>query len=140
VRNLHTGRQYSHKAKKYVRRQYVQSIFEATYFQNVKASSLQIALRAKTPIIFQIIMISISMNFIKAAIGGRIRVSGKELDSAALKKIRPTHTDEMLREDFLTEDQSSQSSIKIGRRFHCDARIVVIPLETRLIIPGSIQP
>jgi hypothetical protein len=76
----------------------------------LKASSLQIALRAKTPIIFQIFMKSISMNFIKAAIGDRIRVSGKELDSAALKtrekKIRPTHTGEMLWEDFLTEDQT----------------------------------
>jgi hypothetical protein len=36
-------------------------IVEATCFQNVKALSLPIALRAKTPIIFQIFMKIISM-------------------------------------------------------------------------------
>ena len=77
-------------------------------------------------------MISISMNFIKAAIGGRIRVSGKELDSAALKKIRPTHTGEMLWAAFLTEDQtSSQVNIEISQRLHSDARIIIIPSEMR---------
>jgi hypothetical protein len=47
----------------------------------VKASSLQIALSTKTPIIFQISMKGISMNFIKAAqeIGRRFHCGARSI-------------------------------------------------------------